>query len=199
MADTSDRTLESPTSEQDASTPPPPEGHRRADRFRDETISSMLRRLQIVILAPFSILLVLSVGSFVYAGYLTVQLAFNTSWSSGGVSDNIVQALQVIDVCLIGTAALVIAAEALVMFMANTDASRGVAWLGPDSVDSLKNRALSMVVLILVVTFLEVVVHPQNGRSELELGLAVATVIVSIALYLLASRSNTGGAGRSQV
>lgn len=193
MADTADDTAEGPLADGSPGSPAAPwDGTARGSGGAPQlTVSSLLRRLQVVILAPFGILVALSGGSFVYAGYLTVQLVLNSSWSANGVSDNIVKALQVVDVCLIGTAALVIAAEALVMFMANPDGFRpptGKRWWGSDGVDVLKNRALSMVVLILVVSFLEGVVHPRNGRSELEFGLAVAVVIVAIALYLLASR-----------
>ena len=97
-----------------------------------------------LILIPFVVLVVLAVGASIHAGFLTVLLVLRTSWGSSSVSENVVKALQVIDVSLIGIAALVIAADALVIFMGKTGGSRVVPrWLEQDTMDVLKYRALT--------------------------------------------------------
>ena len=179
----------------DATNPPDPPDRRRS-RLRGISgqlvLSKVLTRLQILIVLPFTILLVVAVGSYVYGGYLTVRLAFNTSWGSSGVAQNVVRALQIIDVCLIGTAALVIAADALMMFLAKPDTpsadALGLPWWEADTVERLKNRALSMVILIMVVTFLESIVEPHDPHQELDLGISIGIVIIAVGIYLFASR-----------
>ena len=160
---------------------------------RRPTLSSFLSRLQILVVLPFVVLVVVAVGAFVYASYLTVLLVFNTSWGSSAVSENLVKALQVIDVSLIGIAALVIAADALVIFMDKSHGTRSVPrWLEQETVDVLKNRALAMVVLIMVVTFLEGIVQAKSGTHDLDLGFSIAAVIGAICVYLVASRVKVG-------
>lgn len=164
---------------------------------RRPTMASFLGRLQLLIVVPFAVLVVVAIGSFVYAGYLTVHLAFSTSWVAGEVSHNVVRALQVIDVCLIGIAALVIAADALVIFMDKPGGSRSVPrWLEQETVDVLKNRALAMVVLIMAVTFLEGIVQAKSGSRALNLGFSIAAVIAAIGVYMAASRLKVGRSPR---
>lgn len=163
-------------------------------RIRGATLPAFLSGLQLLIIIPFAVLVVVSVGAFVYAGYLAVLLVFGTSWGSSTVSANVVKALQVIDVSLIGIAALVIAADALVIFMGTSRGARVVPrWLEQETVEVLKNRALAMVVLILAVTFLEGIVRGNSGSHELDLGFSIAAVIAAIGVYLIASRLKMGG------
>ncbi len=162
----------------------------RPHGVRTVTLPALLRRMQVLVVFPVVILLTVSAGSFVYASYLTIHLVFTTSWASSEVSENVVRALQVVDVCLIGIAALVIAADALMTFMSKPQGTPSTPrWLDQETetVDVLKNRALSMVVLILAVTFLEGITRPTSGSEELDLGFSIAAVIGAIGIYIAAS------------
>ena len=173
---------------------PRKDGRAHPSRVPRPTLPAFLSGLQVLILIPFTVLVVVAVGAFVYAGFLTVLLVLRTSWGSSSVSENVVKALQVIDVSLIGIAALVIAADALVIFMGKTGGTRVVPrWLEQETVDVLKNRALAMVVLIMAVTFLEGIVQAKSGSHDLDLGFSIAAVIGAIGVYLVANHLNVRG------
>lgn len=152
----------------------------------EKPLLSVVEAMRYVLVLPAAVLAAVAVAAYGYAGYLLVTLLRHVFKGSTTVGQNVVEVLQIVDVCLIGTATLVIATDLLVTFLI-TDGRFGTghsaSWLGANTVDALKARALSMVVLIMVVTFLETIVLPSHGRDALELGIAVAVVIVAIAGY----------------
>jgi uncharacterized membrane protein YqhA len=64
------------------------------------------------------------------------------------------------------------------------DSTRIPSWLQKRDLNDLKARVIAMVVLVLGVSFVEVVVDGPSGRHALDLGTGIAVVIIALTIFL---------------
>jgi uncharacterized membrane protein YqhA len=138
-------------------------------------------------------ILVAVLGSFlastvalVFAGISTIAVAVQTfkerDFSDKGIKYLAVDLVTLIDLFLLGTVLYIVSVGLYTLFI---DAHVPMpAWLRITTIDDLKERLLSVVSVLLAVTFLGNAVPWQGGTDILSLGLAIAAVLTALALLL---------------
>jgi uncharacterized membrane protein YqhA len=92
-----------------------------------------------------------------------------------------------IDLFLIGATLLISAIGFYELFIGEIRVggiARMPAWLEMRDLNDLKGRVLAMIVMVLAVTFVELVVDVNDGLQVLEYGGGVALVIVAVTVFL---------------
>jgi uncharacterized membrane protein YqhA len=92
-----------------------------------------------------------------------------------------------IDLFLIGATLLISAVGFYELFVRRIDADESSplpTWLRMGDLNDLKRRILAMIVLVLAVSFVEVVVDAPSGRDVVELGAGIAAVILAVTVFL---------------
>jgi uncharacterized membrane protein YqhA len=150
----------------------------------------MIRR----ILAGSRYLIIIAVlGSFVAAaavliadGLTVINVIIDSFTHAVFTSESIkhiaVEGVEIIDLFLLGTTLYIIALGLYDLFIDNTLPMP--PWLHFRSLDDLKERILSVVVVLLAVSFLGDIVNWNGSNSILSLGVAVGFVLLALGLIL---------------
>ena len=150
----------------------------------------MLRR----ILAGSRFLIIIAVlGSFLAAtavliadGLTVINVIIgmftHAVFTSEGTKHIAIEGVEIIDLFLLGTTLYIIALGLYDLFIDNTLPMP--SWLHFRSLDDLKERILSVVVVLLAVSFLGDIVNWDGGTSILSLGVAVGIVLLALGLIL---------------
>jgi uncharacterized membrane protein YqhA len=144
---------------------------------------------------PVLVLLLAGLGAFVYGTALFVH-------SVGIILDHPFPAghqvglfLLDIDLFLIGATLLISAVGFYTLFVRELH-SRGTAimpaWLEIRDLNDLKARVIAMVVLVLAVTFGEVIVDSPSGRDALYLGIGIGAVVIALTAFIRLSTAHPG-------
>lgn len=145
----------------------------------------------IVVVAVVGTLLA-SVTLLVYGTLVVADVAVDTA-REGDVSAKTAKALsieflQLADLFLLGTVLYIIAIGLYELFI--DDTLETPAWLHIVTLDDLKEKLISVIVVLLGVTFLGSAVSGEGGRDLLYEGVAIAAVLVPlIALQVFAGTS----------
>jgi uncharacterized membrane protein YqhA len=144
---------------------------------------------QLSVLLPVVMLLVSGVGAFIYGTAVAVHSAIDIARHPFAVH-NLRVFLTEIDTFLIG-ATLIIAAFGLYeLFVARINpASLRLPlphWLEMTDLNDLKARVLSMIILVVAVSFVDLLLELQLGEALdiLYLGAGVAVFIIALTVYL---------------
>lgn len=158
---------------------------RAAGRLADGVERTLIGSLWLALI-PVTFLLLSALASFVYA----VVVLFNTVDQVGRhpfpAAHHIGSLLLEVDLFLIGATALISAIGFYELFIGDIrrdgeDVLPG--WLAMHDLNELKSRVVSMVVLVLAVTFVEQLVGSSGGLQILEVGGAVAVVILGLTAF----------------
>jgi uncharacterized membrane protein YqhA len=134
-----------------------------------------------VIAALIGAAAILIYGVFVL-GHLVIELFSSRNFTSEAVKNITLGFIQLIDLLFLGVALYIIALGLYHLFI---DTSlRLPQWLKIEDFDELKIILLSVVIVILAVNFTGVVVDWDGSGAILNLGLAIAAVIVGLGLIL---------------
>jgi uncharacterized protein (TIGR00645 family) len=174
----------------------PPERHRptRITRF-EEQFERWLSASRALVLVPVVVLVVVAAGAFVYGIDVFVRSVGRTIEHPLPVSNKIALFLVDIDLFLIGATMLIAAIGFYELFIRRIDSgaeSRMPTWLQMKDLNDLKARIIGMIVLIVAVTFVEVLVEFHNGREILELGGGVALFIGALTAFVRFGGSRHG-------
>ena len=138
-------------------------------------------------LLPVAFLLVSALASFVYA----VTVLFNTVGQVAAhpfpAGHHIGALLLEFDLFLIGATALISAIGFYELFIGDIRVQgRDVlpGWLAMHDLNDLKSRVVSMIVLVLAVTFAEEAVASPKPLDLLEFGGGITAVIIALAVFL---------------
>jgi uncharacterized membrane protein YqhA len=142
---------------------------------------------QLSVLLPVVILLVSGIGAFIYGTAVAVHSAIDIGRHPFAVQ-NLRLFLTEIDTFLIG-ATLIIAAFGLYeLFVAKINpASLRLPlphWLEMSDLNDLKARVISMIILVVAVSFVDVLLEFHQGLGILYLGAGVAVFILALTVYL---------------
>ena len=162
-------------------------GPERAGRRLGTGIERTLTASLWLALLPVAFLLLSALASFVYAAAVLVNTVGQVARHPFPASHHIGAILLEFDVLLIGSTALISAIGFYELFIG--DIRRGGVdvlprWLAMHDLNDLKNRVISMIVLVLAVTFVEEAVSPPSGLHILELGGGIAVVIFALTIFL---------------
>jgi uncharacterized membrane protein YqhA len=141
------------------------------------------------------------IGSFVAAVVLIVSgviAVVNVSWDALRHPDtNVADAkhlavdfMQLIDVFLLGTALYIIALGLYELFVDPELPMPG--WLRIHDFDHLEEKLISVIIVLLAVTFLGSAVTWTDGGDILKFGAAIGIVIVALGFALLVGRRTSG-------
>jgi uncharacterized membrane protein YqhA len=155
-----------------------------------ELFQAALRFTRYVMLVPVIILLLASLGAFVYSVVVFVDSVRAINKYPFPPKGNISYFVLSVDVLLIG-ATLFIAAvgffELFVPFATDEEEDRHPwrpDWLAMKDLNDLKARIVSMLVLVSVVSFVDVLVKFAGGPGVIYAGGGVALTVVALTVYL---------------
>jgi uncharacterized membrane protein YqhA len=135
---------------------------------------------------PVAILVLAALGAFVYGAAVFVHSVGTIASHPFPVGHQIGLFLLDIDLFLIGATLLISAVglyELFVREIGQDEASRMPGWLQMHDLNDLKARVISMIILVLAVSFAELGVDSPSGRKALELGGGIALVIVALTVF----------------
>jgi uncharacterized membrane protein YqhA len=136
---------------------------------------------------PVAILLLAGLGAFVYGIAVFVHAVGRIVDHPFPVGHHIGLFLLDIDLFLIGATLLISAVGFYELFIREIrvdGANRIPTWLEMNDLNDLKARVIAMIILVVAVSFVEVVVDVPSGRQVLDLGGAIAAVIVALTIFL---------------
>jgi uncharacterized membrane protein YqhA len=143
---------------------------------------------------PVAMLLLAGLGAFVYGIVVFVDAVRQIADRPFPVGHHIGLFLLDIDLFLIGATLLISAVGFYELFIREirTDGALPIpGWLEMRDINDLKARVIAMIVLVLSVSFVEVVVDVPSGHQVVDLGGAIAAVIVALTIFLrLGSHGN---------
>jgi uncharacterized membrane protein YqhA len=135
-----------------------------------KTILEKSRYLALIGIIP---LLVASVAAFVWGLVQTVQVVILGFSSLGMDKALILGFLLIVDIFLVAITLLIFAISLYELFIGEIDMPR---WMVADSLNDLKVKLSSMMVLVLGIKFLEIFMQGGNAQDMFWLALAVALV-----------------------
>lgn len=131
-----------------------------------------------------------SVTLYVYGALVVLKVIMETitagDVSVGGAKHLQLSFIELADVFLLGTVLLIVAFGLYQLFLHPNLNVPG--WLRIGDLDDLTAKLLEVVAVMLSVTFLAYTVETGSGEDVLELGIAVAVVIGSLALLAVGAR-----------
>ncbi|MCP6759878.1 MAG: YqhA family protein [Fischerella sp. CENA71] len=110
------------------------------------------------------------------------QAIFEGGISSNGAKKLVVSLVEVIDLFLLGTVFYITALGLYELFI--DDRIKVPEWLEIHSIDDLKSKLISVIVVLLSVLFLGQAVSWNNNSNLLPFGASVALVIASLTYFL---------------
>lgn len=137
-------------------------------------------------IVPVTILVLAALGAFVYGAAVFVYAIDNIARHPFPVGHQIGLFLLDIDLFLIGATLLISAVglyELFVREIGQDEASRMPGWLQMHDLNDLKARVISMIILVLAVSFAKLGVDVPSGRQALELGGGIALVVVALTVF----------------
>jgi uncharacterized membrane protein YqhA len=164
----------------------PGQPERPGRRLREGAERTLTVSLWLAIL-PVAFLLVSALASFIYA----VASLFNTIGQVAAhpfpAGHHIGSLLLVFDLFLIGATALISAIGFYELFIGDIRVGQRdllPGWLAMHDLNDLKSRVVSMIVLVLAVTFAEEAVASPDPLQLLEFGGGITTVIIALTVFI---------------
>jgi len=136
---------------------------------------------------PVAVLLLAGLGAFVYGTALFVNSVGHVVDHPFPIKHQIGLFLEVIDLFLIGATLLISAVGFFELFIyeVHRDGSTRIpTWLHMRDLNDLKARVIAMIVLVVSVSFVELVVDSPSGQQVLDLGGGIAAVVVALTVFL---------------
>jgi uncharacterized membrane protein YqhA len=155
---------------------------------RENGFERVLSMSRIVVVVPVIVLLLSAFTSFAYGTSVFVRSVSGVVDDAHLTSHNIGFLLLLTDLFLVGATLMIAAFGLYELFITGTDAGRPKlplpGWLRMDDLSDLKARVISMIILVVAVTFADVAVVTEAGPEILYLGGAVALVIAALTGFL---------------
>ena len=140
-----------------------------------------------LILIPVVVLVLAAAGAFVYGAYVFVHSVGEVVDHPLPVGRKIGLFLVEVDLFLIGATLLIAAIGFYELFISRVEAGsvrRMPRWLEMHDLNDLKARVVAMIILVVTVSFAELVVDVAKGREVLETGGGVALVVAALTVFL---------------
>jgi uncharacterized protein (TIGR00645 family) len=161
----------------------------------DNRVDRALKHLELVLESsryvmaiPVVLLLLATLGTFVYGAVLFVDSVRLIVHHPFPIGRNVGLLILLVDVLLVGATLFIAAYGFYELFISKNDSrqqNQGQLpdWLVMRDLNDLKVRVVSMLVLVSAVSFVDVVVDFQSGRDVLYLGAGISLVIVALAVF----------------
>lgn len=157
----------------------------------------VLTQSRAVIAVPIVVLVLAAAGAFVYGTAAFINGITEVLDHPFPVGNKIGIFLLVVDLFLIGATLLIAAIGFYELFferIGREGGRRTPRWLQMHDLNDLKVRVISMIVLIIAVSFVETVVDEVPGIEVLELGAGIGVVVAALTVFIrYASRPGNEG------
>ncbi len=177
-----------------AGTPGDEESDRRLPGRAEGELERALASSRIFLLLPVAVLVAAALGAFVYGTEVFVRSIAGIYEHPLPVGNKIGIFLVVVDLFLIGATLLIAAIGFYELFISRVEGPSGLRglpeWLEMRDLNDLKARVVSMIVLVVAVSFADVVVDFRGGSSVLYLGAGVALVIAALTAFVRLGREH---------
>jgi uncharacterized membrane protein YqhA len=177
--------------------PVAPEPATRHGASRDDDVERLLAWSLRLAYIPVAVLLLAGLGAFVYGTALFISSVGHVADHPFPIRHQIGLFLEDIDLFLIGATLLISAVgfyELFIREIHRDGSTRIPTWLEMRDLNDLKARVIAMIVLVVSVTFVEVVVDSPSGQQVLDLGGGIAAVVVALTIFLrLGGHASQGG------
>jgi uncharacterized membrane protein YqhA len=152
---------------------------------------------QLTVLLPVVVLVLSGVGAYVYGTVYAVHSVADIV-SKPWVAHNLRLFLTEIDLFLIGATLLIAATGLYELFVARIDPAHTrrplPAWLEMNDLNDLKARVIAMVILVVTVTFTDVLLEFDKATLDVfYLAAGVAVFIAALTFYLRFGSPDNGG------
>lgn len=147
----------------------------------------VLTQSRAVVAIPIVVLVLAAIGAFVYGAAVFVNGIIEVVSHPFPVGNKIGLFLLDIDLFLIGATLLIAAIGFYELFFERIGREGGrrvPQWLRMHDLNDLKVRVISMIVLIVAVSFVETVVDEVSGAEVLELGAGIALVVAALTVFI---------------
>jgi uncharacterized membrane protein YqhA len=154
---------------------------------RGEDVERLLAWSLRLAYVPVAVLLLAGLGAFVYGTALFGYSVGHIVRHSFPVRHQIGLFLADIDLFLVGATLLISAVGFYELFIREIRLDgppRIPAWLEMRDLNDLKGRVIAMIVLVLSVSFVEVVVNSSSGQDVLDIGGGIAAVVIALTVYV---------------
>jgi uncharacterized membrane protein YqhA len=179
--------------------PVAPEPATRHGASRDDDVERLLAWSLRLAYIPVAVLLLAGLGAFVYGTALFISSVGHVADHPFPIRHQIGLFLEDIDLFLIGATLLISAVgfyELFIREIHRDGSTRIPTWLEMRDLNDLKARVIAMIVLVVSITFVEVVVDSPSGNHALDLGGGIAAVIVALTIFLrLGGHPSKNGSG----
>jgi uncharacterized membrane protein YqhA len=179
--------------------PVAPEPATRHGASRDDDVERLLAWSLRLAYIPVAVLLLAGLGAFVYGTALFISSVGHVADHPFPIRHQIGLFLEDIDLFLIGATLLISAVgfyELFIREIHRDGSTRIPTWLEMRDLNDLKARVIAMIVLVVSVTFVEVVVDSPSGQHALDLGGGIAAVVVALTIFLrLGGHASKSGSG----
>jgi uncharacterized membrane protein YqhA len=179
--------------------PVAPEPATRHGASRDDDVERLLAWSLRLAYIPVAVLLLAGLGAFVYGTALFISSVGHVADHPFPIRHQIGLFLEDIDLFLIGATLLISAVgfyELFIREIHRDGSTRIPTWLEMRDLNDLKARVIAMIVLVVSITFVEVVVDSPSGQHALDLGGGIAAVIVALTIFLrLGGHPSKNGSG----
>ena len=179
---------------------PDGEGAKRPEEpvTREEGVERFLAWSLRLAYIPVGVLLLAGLGAFVYGTALFIYSVGHIADHAFPVHHQIGLFLVDIDLFLIGATLLIAAVGFYELFIREIHldgSTRLPTWLQMRDLNDLKARVIAMIVLVVSVSFAEVVVDLGSGHEVLEFGGGIAAVVVALTVFLRLGGHGSGSTG----
>lgn len=144
----------------------------------------------IAVICSFIASLTVLIYGAVQTFYTVFNLFFNRTVSSEGAKNLVVSFVEIIDLFLLATVFYITALGLYELFI--DDRIRVPGWLEIHTIDDLKGKLASVVVVVLSVSFLGQAVKWDGSGNLFPYGASVALVIASLSYFLSAQTKKVG-------
>jgi uncharacterized membrane protein YqhA len=165
---------------------------------REEDVERVLAWSLRLVYIPVAVLLLAGLGAFVYGTALFIHSVDDIARHPFPVKHQIGLFLADIDLFLIGATLLISAVGLYELFIREIRLHGSVrvpSWLEMHDLNDLKARVIAMIVLVVSVSFVEVVVDSPSGHQVLDLGGGIAAVVVALTIFLRLGGHGNDGSG----
>jgi uncharacterized membrane protein YqhA len=151
---------------------------------------------QLAVVLPVVVLVLSGVGAYVYGAVYAVHSVADIV-NHPFTAHNLRLFLTEIDLFLIGATLIIAAIGLYELFVSRIDPAHTrrplPAWLEMNDLNDLKARVISMIILVVAVTFTDVLLEfPRNELELLYLAAGVAVFILALTIYLKFGSDNGG-------
>ena len=151
---------------------------------------------RLTVLLPVVVLVLSGVGAYIYGTAYAVHSVADIA-NHPFAAHNLRLFLTEIDLFLIGATLIIAAIGLYELFVARIDPANSRRpmpdWLVMNDLNDLKARVISMIILVVAVTFTDVLLEfPRNELELLYLAAGVAAFIIALTIYLRFGSDNGG-------